>query len=275
MARRLALEPEGPPIRVILAPEDSPLATNVPPWISGYAYPEVGSLVILVERVPRYPARSLGDVLRHEIAHVLIGRAAGGAPVPRWLHEGLAMALEGRWGVRDAARFELSRLRLRRVDLQGLDEAFRGDAAATAAAYATAGAFYRDLERRHGSAFAPALLSRLAEGRDFDDAFHMLTGRTPQQSLARFSSLEATWVRWVPFLTSPTVLWIAVTLLALWAIKRRRDRDKEIQDQWLAEELAQSETEVRARERWLEQHRLTGEDARSRYRRDGDGEWIN
>ncbi|MCB1036920.1 MAG: hypothetical protein KDD47_24045, partial [Acidobacteria bacterium] len=85
---QVGLSDPGSPIRVILAPETSPLAAGVAPWISGYAYGNVGVVVLLVDRVPRYPAGSLAEVLRHEVAHVLIDRAAGGAAVPRWFHEG-------------------------------------------------------------------------------------------------------------------------------------------------------------------------------------------
>ena len=267
---RLGLTSAGPPIRVVLAAEGSPLAQRVPGWISGYAYPEVGTAVLLVERVPRYPSRSLEEVLHHEVGHILIARAAGGAPVPRWFHEGLAMALDDRGGLEDAARFELSRLRIRRFSLAQLSEAFGGGAGDTAAAYAAAGAFYRDLERRHGAGFPSALLRRVARGEAFPEAFETLTGRSPERALAQFTSLEATWIRWLPFLTSSTALWIGVSLLALWAIKRRRHRDHERRERWMAEELESIEAEQRARHRWLELHRLTPDP-----RRDDRGDWVN
>jgi len=267
---RLGLTSAGPPIRIVLAEEGSPLAERVPRWINGYAYPEVGTAVLLVERVPRYPSRSLEEVLRHEVGHVLIARAAGGGAVPRWFHEGLAMALDGRGGLQDAARFELSRLRLRRFTLPELSDAFGGGAGDTAAAYAAAGAFYRDLERRYGVSFPAALLGRVARGEEFEDAFQSLTGRSPARALAQFSSLEAAWVRWLPFLTSSAALWIGVTLLALLAIKRRRDRDKDQRERWVAEEQEAVAAEQRARHRWLELHRLTPDS-----RRDDRGNWVN
>ncbi|HSF38739.1 MAG TPA: hypothetical protein VLT87_03035, partial [Thermoanaerobaculia bacterium] len=91
-AQRLTgLADPGPPIRVILAPEGSGLALAVPPWVSGYAYSDRGIVVLLPSRTPSYPDSSLEDLLRHEVAHVLIARASGNRPLPRWFHEGTAM----------------------------------------------------------------------------------------------------------------------------------------------------------------------------------------
>src|SRR4051794_21207441 len=76
--RLVGLTDPGPPVRVILAPEESTAAGIVPPWVSGYAVGEQGTIVLLPGRVPSYPDSSLADLLSHEMAHVLVARAAGG-----------------------------------------------------------------------------------------------------------------------------------------------------------------------------------------------------
>ena len=55
--------------------------------MSGYALSRESVVVLLPERILSYPHGSLEEVLRHELAHVLIARAAGQRPVPRWLNE--------------------------------------------------------------------------------------------------------------------------------------------------------------------------------------------
>ena len=89
------LDAPGPDIRVVLAPESSPFAHEVPPWVSGYTdgvTSDAGSVVvILAERTPSYPDGGLEEVLAHEVAHVLVHRASGGRRVPRWVDEGVAM----------------------------------------------------------------------------------------------------------------------------------------------------------------------------------------
>ena len=80
------------------------------------------------------------------------------------------------------------------------------------------------------------LLSRTRSGVAFDRAFTASFNATPEGALTAFWYRSALWYRWLPFLTSSTVLWIAVTLLALMAIKRRRERDQMIHATWEAEE---------------------------------------
>src|SRR5262245_49341043 len=94
IAYLLGITDPDPPIRVILAHATSELARGVVPWISGFAVGESSLVVIFPARAPVYPDGTLDDVLRHEIAHVLIWRASGGRPLPRWFNEGLAMEVE-------------------------------------------------------------------------------------------------------------------------------------------------------------------------------------
>ncbi|MCM2317453.1 MAG: hypothetical protein NDJ92_20075, partial [Thermoanaerobaculia bacterium] len=73
----VGLEDAGPPILVLVAPESSQLARNAPSWVSGYAVPEEDFVVLFPQRAARYPIDGMEELLRHEVAHVLIGRAAG------------------------------------------------------------------------------------------------------------------------------------------------------------------------------------------------------
>ena len=102
--RLVGLEEAGPPIPVVLVPEDAPLARDTPQWIAGFA--TGGRAVVLFPaRTPSYPYDSIDQLLQHEIAHILIARAAGGRFVPRWFHEGVAHAAERAWTLGDRAQF--------------------------------------------------------------------------------------------------------------------------------------------------------------------------
>ncbi len=269
--RRVGLKDPGPPIRVILAPETSPLAAGIPPWVSGYAYGNVGVVVLLVDRVPRYPSGSLAEVLRHEVAHVLIDRAADGAPVPRWFHEGFAMALDGRWGLGDSTRFAYALLRLRKVPMEEVGSWFGGDAAQVAAAYSISGSLVRDLQQKHGADLPARILRRLREGEAFDSAFEAEAGRSLAVAQSELWRRRDFWWRWLPFASDPTILWIAITLLALAAIWRRRQMNLRLHALWAQEESLAATAEQRARERWLEGHRRVGPERP----RQEPKEWVN
>ncbi len=95
IVRLVGLEAPGPPVLVILAPEDGEVARQVTPWTAGFAIGHASLVVLFPSRSLTYPHDALEDVLRHEVAHVLISRAAAGRRVPRWFNKGLAMAVDG------------------------------------------------------------------------------------------------------------------------------------------------------------------------------------
>jgi hypothetical protein len=237
--RLAGLADSGPPIRVVLAPEGSPEAGLVPRWVVGYAVGEQSLIVLLPERVPSYPDSSLDDVLLHETAHVLVARAAGGRPLPRWFQEGMAMIAGRSWGLDDRTRLTLALLVDRPVSLAELDGRFAGGQAEVNRAYAVAGSFVRDLLDRYGPEAAPAILAGVARGLSFADAFFAATGTSLASAEDSFWSRQTFWYRWMPVLTSSVTLWLLITLLALWAIRHRRRRDAAQRRIWEEEEERQ------------------------------------
>ena len=236
MAEVLGLEEPGPPIRVELALEGSPEARRAPSWSVAYAFGAAGYVVLMPSRVPAYPDHHLLGVLRHEVAHVLIARAAGRRPVPRWFNEGLAIVLAREWNLEDRSRLVLVNLRRGAIDLEDLDRSFHGGRHRAASAYTLSGAFVRYLLNEHGERAAARILRRVARGETFDQAFEGALGLSLADSLNNYSRHLDFWHKWVPVLTSTTTLWFVITLLALLAFKRRRARDLEILEQWDEEE---------------------------------------
>lgn len=249
----VGLEEPGAPIRVILAPEGSPPAQEAPPWVSGYAYPDRSLIVLLPARTPSYPDSSLEDLLRHEIAHVLVARAAGNRPIPRWFHEGLAMIAGLSWGLDDRSRLTLALLADHEVSLAELEGLFRGGQGSSNRAYAIAGAFVRDLFERHGSGVAADILRWVRRGLPFEAAFQLATGTSLADAESSFWDRQSFWYRWVPLLTSSVTLWLLITLLALWAIRRRRARDAAQQALWDEEErrIEEGRRRVEDRDEWV------------------------
>ena len=243
IARLVGLTDAGAPITVQLVPERAELAKTTPPWIAGFAIGSESLIVLFPSRSPSYPYDSIEDVLQHEIAHVLIVRAAAGQQVPRWFHEGLALAAERPWGLEDRARtiFAVAR---RSTDPRELDRLFAGGEGEQQRAYAIAGAWMRDILRRHGSDAPARILRELAAGQRFSDAFAKATGETVMTSAAIFWR-DSWWYQAVPFFTSSIVLWLGVTFLALVAIRTRRARNAERRRRWAEEELRTQNDERR------------------------------
>jgi hypothetical protein len=237
IVRMMGLADPGPPIHVILAAEDTQAAASVSPSTAGYAISSQGLIVLFPARSPVYPHDSLEDVLRHEVAHVLISRAAGGQPVPRWFHEGLAMAAERPWRLEDRSRLILELVAGPRLTVDDIDRLFDNEPARTRA-YALSAAMVREIIRAHGAAAPATILRNLANGDGFGAAVVRAAGR-PMRDIERdFWNRQRVWTVWVPLFTSAEILWLLVIALAALALWRRRRRASEIRRRWDDEDAA-------------------------------------
>jgi len=232
IAQFLGATESQPAIHVLLVPESSELARNVSPWISGFAAGESRLVVLFPARSPGYRDQTLEDVLRHEIAHVLIARAAAPSHVPRWFDEGLAMEVERQRRWQDQTELFYQLVTGGETDLQRLDGLFRGGQNDQTRAYALAGAFVHDLLSAQGPDAVKQILMMMHSGMDFDRAFSTVTSRSPTQAEADFWRRQRIWTSWVPVISSNTTMYLGVTLLALLAIYIRRRRNRELQEQW-------------------------------------------
>ena len=230
--RLVGLDGAGEPIRVVLAPEGSTLARQAQPPIAGFAASDESLIVLFPARSPAYPDDTLEDVLHHEVAHVLTARAARGAPLPLWFHEGLAVLAERTWRLEDEARLLRELLLVSRTPLDRVDALFTSDAGSRARAYTLSAAFVRDLMRRHGGDAPANILRRVGGGEPFERAFAEVTGEPVSAADVAFWDGHRFWTSIGPFLTTETALWMLVTIVGLYAIIRRRQQRAAQRKRW-------------------------------------------
>ncbi|MGK2856777.1 MAG: peptidase MA family metallohydrolase [Thermoanaerobaculia bacterium] len=222
----VGVEDAGPPILVLVAPESSELARKTPAWISGYAVPAEDFVVVFPQRAARYPIDGMEELLRHEVAHVLIERAAGGGEIPRWFNEGVATVAGESWSVGDRSMVTLTLARGGEMSFSRVDEMFGAGEPSIGRAYALSGAFVNDLLQREGTESVAGILARVKDGAPFEHAFVRVTGKTVQTAELEFWRRRSFWNRWLPLLSSSVVLWGLITLLATWATTARIRRDR-------------------------------------------------
>ena len=232
IVQTVGLDEPGPPIDVVLAGEDSAAARMNQPEIAGYALSGASLVVLFPSRSPRYPHDTLEDVLRHEVAHVLIGRAAGERHVPRWFHEGLGVAVERPWDLEDRSRLVWELVAGPRLTLQEIDALFTGNPAAQARAYSLAAAMVRDLIGHYGAGMPASVLRQVREGVAFDTAVAGVAGRPLGAIEKEFWDRQRVWTIWVPLLTSGDVFWILVIVVGALAVWRRRRQSSRLRRQW-------------------------------------------
>lgn len=239
IVRTVGLAEPGPPIDVVLAGEDSEAARTSGPEVAGYALGRASLVVLFPSRSPRYPHDTLEDVLRHEVAHVLVDRAAGGRDVPRWFNEGLAMAVERPWGLEDRSRLAWELAAGPRLSLREIDALFGGAGSSRARGYSLSAAIVRDLIARHGADTPARVLRLVRDGVSFDDAVAEVAGQPLGAVENAFWDRQRVWTVWVPLFTSDSVFWLLVILVAALAVWRRRRQSAAIRRRW--EEEARDE----------------------------------
>jgi len=159
------------PIRVVLyTTEQFHDVTRSPAWAAG-AY---DGTIRVPMRGALDRAEELDRVLAHEFTHALV-RTLAARPVPAWLNEGLAAALERSdldWATRRVERSQP-------IPLTALRTGFgRFSGAQAELAYATSALAVRRLLEEGGGFAVANLLRDLGAGDDFDGAFQHRFQRT-------------------------------------------------------------------------------------------------
>jgi len=239
IVRTVGLDEPGPPIQVVLAGEESEAAQGAGSWIAGYALGNSGLVVLFPARSPVYPHDTLEDVLRHEVSHVLIARAAGGRDVPRWFHEGLSVAVERPWDFEDRSRLAWELMAGPRLRLREIDAMFDAGQGAQSRAYSLSAAFVRDLIREYGATAPAAILRMVREDVPFEQAVVTVAGRTLGGVENEFWNRQRVWTVWVPYFTSGEAFWLLVIGVAALAVWVRRRRRAETRRRWDDEERAE------------------------------------
>lgn len=222
--------------------------SQLPTWAEALAYPAHGILLLNAASL----AGPEGDqVLRHELAHVALGRLAQGWP--RWFQEGFAMHVAGeRLSVsRYTALFRA--IRLDRVfPFEDLETRWPDRPSDVEIAYAQSESFFAYLLDRHGPAGFSRLLDAMAAGEDFRAAFATAFKVTFNDEERTFREGLPRRYGWLPITVTSSLLWIGAAGLCVVAYLRvrvvKRRRLEAMEEEELAEEAARRILEAESQE---------------------------
>jgi hypothetical protein len=230
-----------PQVQLILIADEHPVAGRTPTWIAGQAF-GTDTIVIYPQRIGSYPYDSLESVVLHEFVHLALNVRAGGQPLPRWFHEGVAVSVESGWGLGSQARLLWAAAHDPAInDVAMLFES--GASSETTTAYLLSAALVEDIRRRHGLATPGAIAARVASGEPFAVAFARETGETVNEAAAQAWRVYRG-LRWLPIVTSASGLWGGIVVLALVAFAVRLRRRWQRRREWEEEERRESTEQI-------------------------------
>lgn len=169
----------------------------------------------------------IDEVVAHEVAHLLLAQAVGGAHVPRWFDEGYAEHAAGslEWASREllADHIETGRL----LDLGLLTDDFPRDGQVAAVAYAQSHALVTYILKEAPAGALPDLIRRLRAGEAFESALPAATSRSASawdEAWRRDFRGHSHWYPWIAFLAGASGIAMSVLcILAYRAIRRRTE----------------------------------------------------
>lgn len=220
----------GPPVEVYLAPTpaafDALTGHAAPDWGAGAAAPEAGVVGLPAYYSRRADESQLGEILRHELAHIGLHRYLAPARVPRWFDEGYAtwaaggLDWESAWLIRVA--FALHRA----PPLDSLELEFPAGETDARVAYLLSATAVQALATRAGDVGLERLLQTWRRTGSFEAALRRTFGVTSGQFEREWRDQVKRRYGWLVVVSDTTVFWLLVApgLVALWLLRRRRDR---------------------------------------------------
>jgi len=212
----------------------APEGLGAPDWAVGTAYPEHG-VVVVAARARNGDLLDVERTLAHELAHMVLDHALGGANVPRWLTEGFAYLHSSDFSLARAATLTGAVIGGHVQPLWKLENAFPAREDEAALAYAESYDFVAFLAQRGRWGFRD-FLAELAHGSGLDAASRHALGR-------RFVDVEAEWLEslrsrylWTFVGLGGAAVWVlGAVLLVLGWLRRRRQKRRKLEE-WAIEE---------------------------------------
>lgn len=190
-----------------------------PSWAIALAYPEANIILVDAHSLVKADGQR---TLRHELVHVALGRL--GHHWPRWFHEGLAQHVTGeqRYSVAQFATLARAVTSDRIFEFEDLAEGFPDLPSDVEIAYAQSAVFVAWLHDRYGPAGFGALVDGVHAGEPFETSFGKAFRTSLSQEEKAFAAeLPGRYPLW-PVIATGTTLWVALSLMVVWAYFRRR-----------------------------------------------------
>ena len=219
-------------VTVVLAADESAfnaaVGATVPEWGAAVARPADGLIVIPAYASNRSRGRDLPELIRHEWAHVALGRYLDGLRVPNWFHEGYAEWASGGFDASEGWRLRLLLALGRAPPLDSLTLAWPSDRASADVAYLLSASAVEYLAGASGPSGLSVFLESWRARGSFESAFRSTFGLTTGQFEVDWITYVKRRYGWLLVISHSLLFWtitVALLIVLVW-IRRRRTRER-------------------------------------------------
>ena len=211
------------------------VGNGFPDWGVGCAIPEQNVIVLKSPYHFKY-YRPFSQVVTHELAHIFLGKYAGGRRIPRWLDEGFAMHQSQEWAIGQdiaIARAVLTGSIIPLSDIESVN-AFSQNKAELA--YTESFLAVSFLYGEYGRGTEKELVTQLAHGSSLDIAFLRTIGSNYLSFQLDFEKYLKSKYSWVSILADMFPLWVGLAFLIVILYFLKRRYTKKTVKEWELEE---------------------------------------
>jgi len=236
-------------VRIARTPEDmtalAPKEIPPPSYASAVALPGL-RLVILSMRAPvTDEGTDLGELFRHELAHIALDDATGSKHVPFWFNEGYAVHASNERAMDRAETLSNASLWKTILPLSDLDRSAPVERYEVSVAYAESADFLRFLLRQADRGRFASLIERTRKGQPFEHALGDAYASDQRKLEYEWREELAKRYTFWPVLLSGSAIWVLVIGALGVGFVRKKRRDKIVLARWEREEREDAEEAAR------------------------------
>ncbi len=227
--------------RVVIAPDtesyrEAQPRVHVPEWSVGAAFAGENLIVLLSPRAARGANKSIEPltVFKHEMSHIILGRALMGRRIPRWLDEGVAKLVSETWSSRKSLDMTVAILAGKKIPLHKLVRSWPKGEKAARIAYLESHAFADYLFRK---AAIRDVVKSLRRGESVEEALFHATGVGILDLERLFDEFLDENYTWINIMADSRLIWSSMSLLFILVFivtyfkNKRKLRRMELEDE--------------------------------------------
>jgi hypothetical protein len=229
-------------IRFYTSTDQRTLGIRIPEWGGGGAAGK-DLIVIPVDKKYAFHNTDFYRIISHEMVHIALARSYGKLHVPRWFHEGVAMALSGELSFDEHVILSRAVLTGSLLSLDTIEKLNRFDYWKAQLAYCQSHFAVSFLIDMYGIDFIPELLSATEQRRNFERGCLEVFGLSKKEFEDLLQKEIRKRFKYLFLISDYSLFWIGLTILSIVAfavtIVRNRKKARLMEMQ---EELEGSET---------------------------------
>ncbi len=211
------------------------VGNGFPDWGVGCAIP--GHNAIILKSPYRFKYyRPFSQVVTHELAHIFLGKYAGGKRIPRWLDEGFAMHQSQEWAIGQDIAIARAVLTGSIIPLSEIESVNAFSQNKAELAYTESFLAVSFLYSEYGRGTEKELVSQLANGSSLDIAFLRTLGSNYLSFQLDFEKYLKSKYNWLSILGDMFPLWLGLAFLIVILYFLKRRYTKKTVKEWELEE---------------------------------------